>query len=238
MWDGKVLRTDRRKVATRRAGGMQAQKMAFIGSGHVGRTLATGLAKHGHQVMLASRDPSNETVQQWLDEIGTQGRAGTYPEAAEWADWVFICVPGTAVDATVSAIGAAALEGKIVVDVTNATTLVDQDHSTLTWGIDDSLALHIQRAAPGAHVVKAFNTTGVRMMIDPEVPCAPPTMPICGNDAGAKAKVSEMLEDVGWEPIDLGTIHSAAMIEAMILPWLQYGHLTGIWTHCYKFVHR
>ncbi len=217
---------------------MEPQKMAFIGSGHVGRTLASGMAKHGHEVMLASRDPSNETVQQWLDETGGQARVGTYPEAAKWADWVFICVPGTAVDATIPAIGATALDGKIVVDVSNALTKVDDDHSTLTWGIDDSSALHIQKAAQGARVVKAFNSTGVRSMIDPDVPCAPPTMPICGNDAEAKAKVSEMLRDVGWEPLDLGGIHSAGMIEAMVLPWLQYGRMTGVWTHCYKFVHR
>jgi predicted dinucleotide-binding enzyme len=216
---------------------MDSQKMAVLGSGHVGMALATGLVNHGHHVMLASRQPSSERVATWVVEAGELGSSGTYRDAVEWADWLFICVPGTAVEATVLAVTAHALEGKLVVDVTNAMTTVDEDHLTLTWGIDDSAAQHIQRAAPGALVVKAFNTTGVRMMIDPDVPCPPPSMPICGNDPEAKAKVAELLRDVGWEPVDLGTVHSAGMIEAMVLAWVQYGRMTGTWNHAFKFVH-
>lgn len=217
---------------------MEPQKMAMLGSGKVGRTLGAGLVKHGHHVMLGSRDPSSERVKEWVANTGPMASAGTYPEAVEWADWVFFCVPGTAVETVSALVGRGALAGKLVVDVTNAITTVDDDHMTLSWGVDDSAALHIQRTNPGARVVKAFNTTGVNSMIDPDVPCAPPIMPICGNDAEAKAEVAELLRDVGWEPCDLGPIHVAAMIEAMTLAWVQYGRVTGTWSHCYKFVHR
>jgi 8-hydroxy-5-deazaflavin:NADPH oxidoreductase len=216
---------------------MEPQKMAVLGSGRAGHALGVGLAKHGHHVMLGSRDPSSDRAKRWLADVGEGGTAGTYADAAAWADWVFMCVPGTAVEATMLMLGGGALDGKIVVDVTNAMTTVDADHITLTWGTDDSVAQHIQRQAPRARVVKAFNTTGTSSMIDPHVPCAPPDMPICGDDAEAKAAVSELLRDVGWEPLDLGTIHSAPMIEAMTLAWVQYGRTKGIWGHCYKFVH-
>lgn len=212
--------------------------MALLGSGNVGRTLGAGLARHGHDVVLGSREPHSEKIQTWLLEVGPQACSATYAEAVDWADWVFVCVPGSAVEAAILSIGPARLAGKIVVDVTNAMTSTDADHLTLTWGIDDSSAQHIQRAAPQARVVKAFNTTGVSLMIDPDLPCPPPTMPICGNDAEAKEAVAELLRDVGWEPVDLGGIHSAPMIEAMTVAWVQYGRMTGTWTHAYKFVHR
>lgn len=215
---------------------MEPRKMAVLGSGRVGRTLASGFIKHGHQVMLGSRDPSAEYVTSWLAENPRAAGTGTYPAAAEWAEWVFVAVPGTAVEATVLAANPENMRGKILVDVSNALTTADDDHLTLTWGIDDSSAQHAQRMAPHAHVVKAFNSSGVQMMIDPRVPCGPPTMPICGNDADAKADVSELLRDIGWEPADFGTIHSAGMVEALGLAWVQYGRMTGNWTHCYKLV--
>ena len=217
---------------------MEPRKMAFLGGGKVGRTLSAGLARHGHQVMIGSRDPESVQIAEWQAQVGPAASAGTYPEASAWADWVFMCVPGTAVETAILLAGKGALDGKLVIDVTNAMTTVDDDHITLSWGVDDSAAQHIQRAVPTARVVKAFNTTGVNSMVDPDVPCPPPSMPICGNDAEAKADVAELLRDVGWEPVDLGMIHSAAMIEAMTLAWVQYGRTTGIWSHCYKFLHR
>ena len=216
---------------------MEPQRMALLGAGRVGRRLGLGLAKHGHVVFLGSREPASDRVREWLAEAGPKANAGTYQEAVAWANWVFFCVPGTAVEMTALALGRGALDGKLVVDVTNAMTTADADHITLTWSVDDSSALRLQREAPGARVVKAFNSTGVNSMVDPDVPCAPPTMPICGNDEEAKTEVAELLRDVGWEPIDLGTIHSAGMLEAMTLAWVQYGRMTGIWNHCYKFVH-
>jgi 8-hydroxy-5-deazaflavin:NADPH oxidoreductase len=217
---------------------MEPRKLAMLGSGRVGTALGSGLVKHGHHVMLGSREPGAQRVTDWVAETGPRASAGTYREAVDWADWVFICVPGTAVDATIAAVGRDVFAGKIVVDVTNAMTSADDDHMTLSWGIEDSSAQHIQRAAPSARVVKAFNTTGAALMIDPDVPCAPPTMPICGNDASAKEAVSGLLRDVGWEPVDLGGIHSAPTIEAMTLAWVQYGRMTGTWNHAYKFTHR
>ncbi len=214
---------------------MDPQKMAFLGGGKVGQTLASGLLKHGHDVMIGSHEPASERMRQWQAD-NPEGKVGTYSGAAAWADWVFFCVPGTAVEPTVSAVGVHGLDGKIVVDVTNSLTTVDDDHLTLTWGVDNSAAAQIQRMAAGAKVVKALNSTGVRQMIDPRAECSPPDMPICGNDSDAKAKVTELLADIGWHAVDLGSIHSAGMIEALGLVWVQYGRMTGIWTHCYKFL--
>lgn len=216
---------------------MDTHRMALIGSGKVGRTLGAGFAKLGHEIMLGTREPSGESALEWREEVGYHAEVGTSREAALWAEWVFLCVPGKALDETLQAIGADALDGKIVVDVTNALKQSDDNVTTMMWGTDDSSAEHVQRAAPGARVVKAFNTTGYQSMIDPAVDCSPPSMPICGNDPGAKAQVSELLVHVGWAPIDLGGITSARAIEAMLLSWLLYGRSTGRWNHCFRFTY-
>lgn len=193
---------------------MESRRVAVLGGGDVGRTLASGLLAHGHTVVLGSRDPRQPHVMAWLAEEGPAGLAATYDEAAAWADIVFLCVPGHAVEEAVALAGADTLAGKIVVDVTNGASAVD-DHMMLDYGTDASAAERVQRAAPEAFVVKAFNTVGIDMMVDPVLPGGPPTMPTCGNDAAAKAVVAEMLGDFGWEATDLGDVSFAAMLEAM-----------------------
>jgi predicted dinucleotide-binding enzyme len=84
--------------------------------------------------------------------------------------------------------------------------------------------------------VKAFNTVGVQQMIDPRVECAPPTMPICGNDRESKDAVGQLLREVGWEPVDYGGVDAAPVLDAMIVAWVLHGRATGAWDHCYKLV--
>lgn len=213
---------------------MEPRRIAVLGTGRVGRTLGAGFARHGHQVVLGSRDPQSPRANQAVAEVGGSTRAATYAEAAKWAEWVFVCVPGETVEDAVALAGPENLAGKAVVDVSNAMETSD-GVSSLAFGMEDSCAEHVQRAAPEARVVKAFNSCGVRMMIDPVVTCPPPMMPICGDDVNAKGQIAELLADVGWEPVDFGVLRCAGMIEAMTVAWLQYGEATGIWDHVYEF---
>lgn len=215
---------------------MKAQRIALLGAGKVGTTLGAGFVKHGHEVVLGSRDPDSDKVKSWLAEVGPKACADTYNEAVASADWVFLCVPGRVVEETVEELDPGALAGKIVVDVSNTFAPGKSGQLSLPRGLDDSAAQAIQKSVPEARVVKAFNSTGVQSMIDPDVECGPPMMPICGEDERAKADLAELLREVGWEPIDLGGIAMVPMLEMMTVAWYAYGRARGAYDHCYKFV--
>ena len=87
-------------------------------------------------------------------------------------------------------------------------------------------------------MVKAFNTVGNPYMVDPDLPGGPPTMLICSNDAGAKATVSEICEDFGWEAADLGPIERSRALEEVAMAWVYYGQIRGTWDHAFKMLHK
>jgi predicted dinucleotide-binding enzyme len=103
-------------------------------------------------------------------------------------------------------------------------------------GFEDSLGEQVQKAAPGARVVKAYNTVGNTLFVDPQLPGGPPTMFIAGNDDAAKATVTQLLEDTGWEVADLGGIEASRWLEAMCMAWVAYGARTGTWNHAWKLL--
>ena len=215
---------------------MSVGRIALLGAGKVGTTLGAGFVKHGHEVVLGSREPGSDKVRAWLAEMGPNACSGTYSEALASADCIFLCIPGRVLEETVAALPAGSLDGKVVVDVSNHMAKGESGSFSLPMGLEDSAAQRIQRARPSARLVKAFNTTGVQSMIEPHVRCGPPTMPICGDDMQAKADVAELLREVGWEPVDLGGIALVPVLEVLTVAWLQYGRATGAYDHCYKFV--
>jgi len=210
--------------------------IALLGAGKVGTTLGAGFAKHGYPVVLGSRTPDSETLLKWVNQTGHGARSANYANAIAGADWVFLCVPGTVAEDTVRALGPSALAGKLVVDVTNSMAAGKWGQRTLLRGLEDSAAQTIQAETPEARVVKAFNATGVQSMIDPKVECGPPMMPLCGDDALAKSDIGELLREVGWEPMDLGGIAMAPVLEVMTIAWYAHGRATGEYGHCYKFL--
>lgn len=198
-------------------------KIAILGSGVVGQALAAGYPKHGHEVLIGTRQA----------EVGGLPVASP-ADAVAWGDLVVLAVKGEIAVELVSGL-ADALSGKVVIDTTNPL-----DFSTgapeLFVGWQDSLGEQIQRAAPEAKVVKAYNTVGNLLMVDPQVAGGPPTMLLGGNDAGAKATVTSLLEDTGWEVSDLGDIAVSRYLEPMCLAWVLHGIASGGWEHAFKLV--
>jgi predicted dinucleotide-binding enzyme len=147
---------------------------------------------------------------------------------------VVLAVRGDAAVQVVSGL-TAELDGKILVDATNPL-----DTSTtppgLFVGTTDSLGEQVQRAVPGARVVKAYNTVGNALMVDPDLPGGPPTMFVAGNDPEAKAAVTQLLEETGWEVADLGGIEASRWLEAMCMAWVSYGFTHGGWGHAFKLL--
>ena len=102
---------------------------------------------------------------------------------------------------------------------------------------EDSLGERVQRALPGANVVKAFNTIGNTYFVDPSFSEGQPTMLIAGDDAGAKRTVRDALADFGWsDTLDLGGIEGSRELEAICIAWVKIGGARGGWDHGFKLL--
>jgi 8-hydroxy-5-deazaflavin:NADPH oxidoreductase len=211
------------------------KKIAILGSGQVGDALAKGFLSFGHPVMRGSREPGK--LDKWKQEAKGEASTGTFAEAAAWGEIIVLCVKGTAAEAAIDQAGAANLAGKIVLDATNPIADEPPDHGVLRYftGPNESLMERLQRKAPDARFVKAFNSVGNAFMVNP--PFQPkPTMFICGNDADAKRETTEILTRFGWETADMGGVQVARPIEALCQLWCAPGLQGQDWTHAFKYL--
>lgn len=205
-------------------------KIAILGSGTVGVRLANGLRAHGHDITLASR--TAKTVEGW------DGSVATFADAASAAEAAVLCVKGSAAEDLVASL-AAPLAGKVVLDTTNPIADVPPTDGVIAYftGPNESLMERLQSAAPDVRFVKAFNSVGNARMVDPVYPGGVrPTMFIAGNDPGARAIATELLEDLGWEVADLGSAAAARAIEPLCMLWCIPGLTGGGWTHAFKLL--
>ncbi|MDR3700368.1 MAG: NAD(P)-binding domain-containing protein [Candidatus Sulfopaludibacter sp.] len=214
-------------------------KVGVLGSGGVGRVLGAGLLKHGHQVMLGTRDPGKKDVREWLSQTpGAQ--TGTFEEAAQFGEMIVLATLGRVVGNVIDLAGAANFAGKTVMDATNPLTDEPPVNGVLkyTTGPNESLGEAIQAKVPAAHVVKAFNSVGQGLMVNPQFSQGTPTMFICGDSDEAKAQVSGIARQFGWEPYDCGGIVSARAIEPLCMLWCLPGFLRNDWQHAFKMLTR
>jgi predicted dinucleotide-binding enzyme len=129
------------------------------------------------------------------------------------------------------------LRGKVLIDTTNPLDF-SSGRPGLFVGHTDSLGEQVQRAVPEAHVVKAYNIVGNALMVDPDLPGGPPTMLIGGDSADAKAAVTTLLEETGWDVVDLGGIEASRYLEPMCIAWVLYGAAAGTWDHAFRLLRR
>lgn len=210
-------------------------RVGVLGSGIVGRVLGAGFLKHGHQVMLGTRNAGKPEVRQWLRE-NPGAAAGTFEQTAKFGEMVVLATLGRAAEEAISLAGPANLAGKTVMDTTNP--IADgpsiQGVMPFTTGPNESLGEKVQARAPQARVVKAFNSVGNAQMINPRYEQGVPTMFLCGDHAEAKAQVSEIAKQFGWEPFDCGGIVAARALEPLCILWCIPGFLRNQWTHAFK----
>lgn len=204
-------------------------KIAILGTGTVGETLGDKLVALGHEVRMGSRTANNEKAAAWVAKAGARASQGTFADAAAFAEVVFNCTAGTASLEAVKSAGAQALNGKVLVDVSNPLDFSKGFPPTLSVSNTDSLGEQLQRAFPDVKVVKALNTVAATVMVNPAMLSAPTDILISGNDTGAKKQVTQILtEGFGWKRVvDLGDITAARGME-MILPlWLRLYQTLG-----------
>jgi len=195
-------------------------KIAVLGTGLVGQTIASKLVQLDHDVMLGSRDEANPKAVTWAKDQGRKALFGTFANAAAFGEIIFNCTLGTATLDALRQAGSGNLKGKILIDTSNP--LNYSDHIwTLTVCNTDSLGEQIQREFPGTLVVKTLNTVNCNVMVDPNKLLEITDVFVSGNSAEAKATVSTILRDwFGWKHIiDLGDITTSRGVEMYVVLW-------------------
>lgn len=210
-------------------------KVGILGSGEVGKTLAAGFLKHGHQVAVGTRDPAK--LADWR-RTHAAARVGSFAEAAAFGEVAVLTVKGSAAIDVVRAAGADALASKPVIDTTNPISDTPPEHGVVGFftRMNESLLERLQKDSPRVHFVKAFNSVGSDLMVNPSYSGGPPTMFICGNNAAAKRTVTTILEQFGWDTADMGHAEAARAIEPLCILWCIPGFLHDQWTHAFKLL--
>ena len=198
-------------------------KIGILGTGVVGQTIGTKLVSLGHDVKMGARAAANEKAEKWVKENGARATHGTFADAAAFGEIVFNCTSGMASLDALRQAGARNLDGKILIDVANPLDFSKGMPPTLSVCNTDSLGEQIQRAFPGARVVKTLNTMNTNIMVDPRIVPGDSDVFVSGNDAAAKAQVTEILKNwFGWRSvIDLGDITTARGTEMLLPIWLR-----------------
>ena len=174
--------------------------VAVIGTGRVGGALGPRFASLGFDVVYGSRTPDAEDVAALVDATPGNASAASQAGAAAQADIVILAIPWNAAEQVIQALGD--LSGKIIIDVTNA----------IKFGEDGQMELVVE-------------VMSYRVMADPAVAGGPVTVPIVGDDAEAKARVIDLVQQLGYETEDVGPLKHAHYLEGMavlyMVPFLQ-----------------
>jgi predicted dinucleotide-binding enzyme len=209
-------------------------KIAVLGTGSVGRTLAGKLSELGHEVVVGTRDPQATLARTEPDAMGNPPystwqaehpavRLAPFAEAAADGELVVNATGGGgSIDALTQA-GEANLAGKVLLDVSNPLDFSQGFPPSLFVKDTDSLAEQIQRAFPGVRVVKSLNTMNAAVMVDPgSVGGGDHSTFVSGDDAEAKQIVVELLGSMGHtDVIDLGDLSTARAAEMLLPVWLR-----------------
>jgi predicted dinucleotide-binding enzyme len=209
-------------------------RFGILGTGVVGKTIAVRLDGLGHDVIVGTRNPEETLSRTDPDQYGNppfgawqeehpEVRLGTFAEAAAHGDMVVNATAGAVSLEALEQAGEDNLNGKILIDISNPLDFSKGMPPTLLVSNTDSLGEQIQRRFPEAKVVKTLHTMNAYLMVDPaQLAATDHTVFVSGDDAEAKARVSELLRSFGWtDIIDLGDITTARGTEMLLPMWLR-----------------
>lgn len=209
-------------------------RFGILGTGVVGKTIASRLAGLGHEVMVGTRDPAETLSRNEPDAYGNppfsvwqeehqEVQLGTFGEAAAHGATIVNATAGAVSLEVLEQAGEANLNGKILIDVANPLDFSKGMPPTLSVVNTDSLGEEIQRRFPEAKVVKALNTMNAYVMVDPaQLAGADHSAFVSGDDMDTKAQVSKLLRSFGWtDIIDLGDIGTARGTEMLLPIWVR-----------------
>jgi 8-hydroxy-5-deazaflavin:NADPH oxidoreductase len=209
-------------------------RIAVLGTGIVGRTLAGKLTDVGHDVVIGTRDVDATLARTDPDGMGNPPfavwqrehediRLVVYADAGTHAELFVNATSGEGSLAALEAVGPERLAGRVVVDVSNPLDFSQGFPPLLLVANTDSLGEQIQRTFPEARVVKTLNTINCRVMVDPGRVPGDHDVFVAGDDAEAKDVVRSLLREFGWPDariLDTGGIRAARGLEMYLPLWL------------------
>lgn len=211
-----------------------SKNIGILGSGAVAKALGAGFIKHGYNVMLGTTNPAK--LDDWKGK-NPAAQIGSFEDAAKFGDIVVIAVKGHAAVDVVTGAGITHLAGKTVIDTTNP---IDETKPPVNgvlnyFTTDKSLLEILQEAAPEANFVKAFNSIGSHLMVNPPFP-QKATMFICGNNDEARKEVSDILDQFGFEVEDSGKANAGRAVEALCILWCIPGFAQNRWAQGFRLM--
>jgi predicted dinucleotide-binding enzyme len=207
--------------------GAKTVKIAVLGTGGVGSALGARWGAAGHSITYGSRTPEREKVQQLVANSGTGAAAKLPIEAIVGADVILFAVPWPVARETLIQLGD--LTGRTLIDCTNPLL---SDLSGIELGHVISAGEQIAAWSPGANVVKAFNTASVKVMLNPQFGDHRATMFYCGDDAAAKLTVRQLIDDLGFDPVDAGSLTGSRYLEPLAMLYIHLAFKQGLGSNC------
>jgi 8-hydroxy-5-deazaflavin:NADPH oxidoreductase len=195
-------------------------RVAVIGAGNVGGTLGRRWAAAGHDVTFGVRDAARGAdAVKGEGALPERAHVSSLADAVRDADVVVLATPWAAVAGALRELGAATgeLDGVPLIDATNP---LGPGFRVLVGPAGESGAEQVQALAPGARVVKAFNTTGYENMRDPVFDGSATVMFYAGDDTNAKSVARELIEVLGFQAIDTGGLVRARELEHLAVLWI------------------
>lgn len=213
------------------------KNIGILGSGEVGKTLAEGFLKYGYKVCIGTGHP--EKLDDWKSKQGDNISIGSFADAAKFGDLLVLCVKGNAALKIMDSVDPADIEGKTVIDTCNPDEGAPPENGVLRFftSINQSLMEALQKTHPNANFVKAYNSMGADLMVNPDFGGIKPTMFICGNSQEAKAEVTAINTLFGFDTEDMGGVEGARAIEPLCILWCISGFLRNEWSgHAFKLL--
>jgi predicted dinucleotide-binding enzyme len=195
-------------------------RIAVIGMGNVGSVLGRRWAEKGHDVAFCVREPNDSRKR--AEAQKAKASIGPVSDAAK-ADVILLAVPWRAVADALRAAGD--LTGQVLLDCTNPVT---PELTHLTIGHTTSAGEEVARLVPGVRVVKIFNTNGARNMADPDYGGHKVTMLYAGDDEQANRVAAGLAEQIGFEPVYLGPLKEARLLEPLAMAWIVLARHRGL----------
>ncbi|HYI02466.1 NADPH-dependent F420 reductase [Hyalangium sp.] len=199
----------------------QNPRIAIVGAGNVGGNLGIRFARSGYSLRFGVREGSN--ADDVIAKCEGKAEAASIPEAAKWADVIFLSVPGNAAVEATRSMGD--ISGKVLVDCNNP--LKWEDGPVHTPPPEGSITAALAKAFPTARLVKGFNTFGAEFHLDPTLGNTSIDVQLAGESAEAKALVSSIATRAGFNPIDVGLLRNAAHLESLAILWIHLALRAG-----------
>jgi predicted dinucleotide-binding enzyme len=188
-------------------------RIGIVGSGNVGGTLGRRFAESGHEVTFGSRRPDSAEAKELARIPGA--RVASPREAAQSSEVIVLATPWPATEAALRDLGG--LAGKVLLDATNPLT---DRYDTIAPDVPSSGGELVAKWAPGAKVVKIFNTIGYNVMANPSFAAGPATLLYAGDDPGAKNVAHDLAAKIGFHPIDAGPLSKSLVLEYFAILWI------------------